>query len=62
MGLFGLLSNSTAWAQAASERLDAIKARLNHVKALFEETPRETKSALGWWPKTCSTEQKDSKR
>ena len=47
VGLFGLLSNSTAWAQAATERLDAIKARLNHVKALFEKLPEKRRALSG---------------
>ena len=47
VGLIGLLSNSTAWAQAASERLDAIKARLNHVKALFEKLPEKRRALSG---------------
>ena len=54
VGLIGLLIDSTSWAQATAERLDAIKARLKHVEALFEKLQRnEERSRVV--AKTCST-------
>jgi hypothetical protein len=46
VGLIGLLIDSTLWAESTPERLDAIKARLKHVKALFEKLPETRRQVL----------------